>query len=236
MSRHPPQLRWPKVFGRVESLDWRGLRDTSRSDRCLSMTPQRGNYDLRMLDVQRMLVARRRLQFTVKPGRFSGAGGGSFAYNHHGRDIDPRKFDLSPSVERLERPPRSTTEKILPQPGYSRAAGSWTSPQAQRPTICLTERLRDNFGDAKAGGHGKVVSQAFYGTAWWRWPPVSARKRIPQVFHGTPSQGAHLTILRLGSRFESTTSEVNSSGPIQHHPRRTIAERHFELLRRGGRH
>jgi hypothetical protein len=111
MSRHPPQLRWPKVFGRVESLDWRGLRDTSRSDRCLSMTPQRGNYDLRMLDVQRMLVARRRLQLTVKPGRFSGAYGGSFAYNHHGRDIDPRKFDHSPSVEQLERPPRSTTEK-----------------------------------------------------------------------------------------------------------------------------
>jgi hypothetical protein len=156
MSRCPPQLRWPKVFGRVESLDWRGLRDTSRSDRCLSMTPQRGNYDLRMLDVQRMLVARRRLQFTAKPGRFSGAGGGSFAYNHHGRDIDPRKFDHSPSVEQLERPPRSTTEKILPQPGYSRAAGSWTSPQAQRPTICLTERLRDNFGDAKAGAKGKL--------------------------------------------------------------------------------
>jgi hypothetical protein len=34
-----------------------------------------------MLDLQRMLVARRRLQFTVKPGRFVGAGGGAFAYN-----------------------------------------------------------------------------------------------------------------------------------------------------------
>ena len=68
VSSHPPQIRWPKVFGRVESLDWRGLRDTSRSDRCLCMTLQRGVRTLRMLDLQRMLVARRRLQFTVKPG------------------------------------------------------------------------------------------------------------------------------------------------------------------------
>jgi hypothetical protein len=153
-----------------------------------------------------------------------------------GRDIDVRKSDHSLAVERIGRPPGSATEKVLPQPGHGRPLGSWTSPQAQRSKICLTERLRDNFGDAKAGGDGKVVSQAFYGTAWWRWPPVSARKRIPQVFHGTPSQGAHLTILRLGSRFESTTSEVNSSGPIQHRPRRTIAKRNLELLRRGGRH
>src|ERR1700681_3135334 len=33
VSSHPPQIRWPKVFGRVESLDWRGFRATSRSDR-----------------------------------------------------------------------------------------------------------------------------------------------------------------------------------------------------------
>jgi hypothetical protein len=32
VSSHPPQIRWPKVFGHAESLDWRGLRDTSRSD------------------------------------------------------------------------------------------------------------------------------------------------------------------------------------------------------------
>jgi hypothetical protein len=81
VSSHPPQIRWPKVFGRVESLDWRGLRDTSRSDRCLSMTLQRGVTTLRMLDLQRMLVARCRLQFTVEPGRFAGATGGNFAYN-----------------------------------------------------------------------------------------------------------------------------------------------------------
>ena len=237
VSSHRPQIRWPKVFGRVESLDWRGLRDTSRSDRCLCMTLQRGNYD--------PAYARPATPTRCAPssaGSRSSRGGllapvvATSLTTHRDRDIDVRKSFHSRAVEELERLPRSTTEKILPQPGYSRAAGSWALPHAQRPTICLTERLRDNFGDGKAGGQGKVVSQAFYGTAWWRWPPVSARKRIPQVFHGTPSQGAHLTILRLGSPFESTTSEVNSSGPIQHHPRRTIAERHFELLRRGGRH
>jgi hypothetical protein len=42
VSSHPPQIRWPKVFGRVESLDWRGLRDTSRSDRICPMGHRRG--------------------------------------------------------------------------------------------------------------------------------------------------------------------------------------------------
>ena len=33
LSSRSPQLRWPKVFGRAESLNWRGFRDTSRSER-----------------------------------------------------------------------------------------------------------------------------------------------------------------------------------------------------------
>lgn len=33
MSSLALQLRWPKVFGRAETLDWRGFRGTSRSDR-----------------------------------------------------------------------------------------------------------------------------------------------------------------------------------------------------------
>jgi hypothetical protein len=159
VSSHPPQIRWPKVFGRVESLDWRGLRDTSRSDRCLSMTHQRGITTLRMLDLQRLLVARRRLQvtcrFTVKPERFVGAGGCNFAYNPSRWRHDARKSDHSPAVEQLERLPRSATAKVLPQPGHSRPVGSRTSSQAQRATICLTERLRDNFADAEAGSAGK---------------------------------------------------------------------------------
>jgi hypothetical protein len=81
VSSHPLQIRWPKVFGRVESLDWRGLRDTSRSDRCLTITLQRGITTLRIPTCNACLWRDVVCRFTVEPGRFADATGGNFAYN-----------------------------------------------------------------------------------------------------------------------------------------------------------
>jgi hypothetical protein len=72
VSSHPLQLRWPKVFGRVESLDWRGLRDTSRSERDCAMDSS--------VPGRRSMDAHREAQFVVARSSSHGHRGGSDSF------------------------------------------------------------------------------------------------------------------------------------------------------------